>query len=220
MRPTASFEPTPTAQDAVGGLATLLGDGPHPAPRAAENEGGAVRRPARNDRANRPLPAARLLRDVVIGALLVVALNLFVVQVSIVRGHSMQPFLEDGDRLVVDKTSTGLSSLARFDVVVMESPKHNGVDYVKRVVGLPGERVALRRGVVWIDGKPIDEDFSHIADDADTREWKVPPGHLFVLGDNRPVSADSREFGLVPGDLVRGKVRARLWPLDRVAIWP
>lgn len=206
-------------------LASLLGDGPLPERKSRTQPGPVQVRGPRRDRdeskpgAKRPA-GRRFVRDLSIGALLVIALNLFVVQVSIVRGHSMRPFLDDGDRLVVDKAFTDLGNLRRFDVVVMQSPHRPDVDYVKRVIGLPGETVMLRCGLVWIDGAPVDEGFAHFADTDDTEAYVVPPGHLFVLGDNRPISADSREFGLVPGELVRGRVRARVWPLDRMAIWP
>ncbi len=163
---------------------------------------------------------ARLLQrvgfDIARGVVLIVLLNLFVLQISIVRGHSMQPSLQDGDRLVVDRLAYTMSEVGRFDVVVLRYPRDPQMDFVKRVVALPGERVAIIDGHVRVNGERLQEAFAHVVDHADMRELVVPPGHYFVLGDNRPVSCDSREFGLVEADMLRGKVRARFWPPARL----
>ena len=164
----------------------------------------------------------RLLRDSSLGVLLILLLNLFVLQVSIVRGHSMEPSLDDGDRLVVDRMfATTLRDVDRYDVVVMQSPDREGVDYVKRIVALPGETVSIRGGLLFVDGRAIDDaPYAYVADDSDVEPVAVPEGHVFVLGDNRAISADSRQFGLVASDLLRGRVIARIWPLGRLAFWP
>lgn len=157
----------------------------------------------------------RLLYDVLRGGLLIAIVNLFLIQVSIVRGHSMEPSLQDGDRLVVDRLAYALGDVQRFDVVVLRYPRDPQLDFVKRVVALPGESVRLERGKVYVNGKQLDEAFAHVSDRAFMREVVVPAGHYFVLGDNRPISCDSREFGLVEADMLKGKVRARFWPLSR-----
>jgi signal peptidase I len=167
----------------------------------------------------RRVALGRLGRAALRGALLVLAVQVFVVQVSVVRGHSMEPCLHDGDRLVVDRVSVALSGLERFDVVVLGNPTDPTVDYVKRVVGLPGDRVRLHRGVLMVNDRAVPEDFAPIQDAATTTEVLVPGGFLWVLGDNRPISRDSRDFGLVPVDLIRGKVRVRFWPPARLALW-
>lgn len=146
-------------------------------------------------------------------------LHAFVVQVSVVRGHSMEPSLHDGDRLVVDRVGPALAGVARFDVVILANPRDPSVDYVKRIAGLPGDVISLHDGALCIDGCPIPQDFGPVPDRADFDPLIVPAGHVFVLGDNRPISCDSREFGLVPVALLRGTVRARFWPLDRVALF-
>lgn len=161
----------------------------------------------------------RIRRDIVRGALLVLLVHVFVVQVSVVRGHSMEPCLWDGDRLVVDRLTCALSGVDRYDVVVLGNPRNPSVDYVKRVIGLPGDRVQLVDGSLMLNGSPVPQEFGPIRDSATTAEVQVPHGYLWVLGDNRPISCDSREFGLVPAELVRGKVRARFWPPERLAVW-
>ena len=181
---------------------------------------GAVARPvvvAESVAARRRRP--RLLREALLGAAVVLVLHLFFVQISVVRGHSMEPCLHDGDRLVIDRLACSLSGIDRFDVVVLRNPRDQTVDYVKRVIGLPGDHVRLVDGDLIVNGERVREFFGPIHDDATTREVVVPAGSLWVLGDNRPVSCDSREFGLVDIDLVRGTVRARFWPPDRLTLW-
>lgn len=163
--------------------------------------------------------AVRYLLDLWLGATLMVVFHLFVVQISVVKGHSMEPSLHDGDRLVVDRVACTLADVGRGDVVVMRYPRNPEVDFVKRVVGLPGDRVALRNGQLWVNGAMVEGDWTCIQDLETTGEIEVPDGNCFVLGDNRPISCDSREFGLVPESLLRGLVRARFWPLDRVAVF-
>lgn len=161
----------------------------------------------------------RFLVDALIGAGLMVLVHLFVVQISIVKGHSMEPSLQDGDRLVVDRVTCSLGEVHRGDVVVLRYPRNPAVDFVKRIVGLPGDRVALRSGQLWVNGVMAQDDFTCIIDHDTTHDVEVPKDCYFVLGDNRPISCDSREFGLVPADLLKGRVRARFWPLDRVAVF-
>ncbi len=172
---------------------------------------------SRRSSAEHPLALWRRFgRDLLRGAAVVVMLHLFVLQISVVRGNSMEPSLMDGDRLVVDRVTYSFADVDRFDVVVMRNPVNQSVDYVKRIVGLPGDVVELRRGRVHINGTMVQESFAHISDQDSTASLVVPPGSFFVLGDNRPISCDSREFGLVRSDLLKGKVRFRFWPLDRL----
>ena len=167
----------------------------------------------------RRLPrGARFLLDALLGATLMVAVHLFVIQVSIVKGNSMEPCLHDGDRLVVDRVSYNMANVQRGDVVVLRYPKNPAVDFVKRIVAVPGDRVAMHHGVLLVNGNPAD-DYGCIPDIETLPELQVPSGEFFVLGDNRPISCDSREFGLVPADLLKGKVRARFWPLNTAAVF-
>jgi signal peptidase I len=164
-------------------------------------------------------PWRRLARDAWRGAALVAALHLFVVQISVVRGHSMEPSLNDGDRLVVDRLAYSLGEVERFDVVVLRYPADPSVDFVKRVVGLPGDRIRIVGGALVVNGVPVEESFGHIPDHARLSERVVPAGHYFLLGDNRPVSCDSREFGVVAEELIKGKVRACFWPPHRMSVF-
>jgi signal peptidase I len=160
----------------------------------------------------------RLLLDLLLGATFVVVVHMFVVQISIVKGHSMEPSLWDGDRLMVDCVSCAFGEVQRGDVVVLRYPRNPDVDFVKRIVGLPGDRVALRCGQLYVNGVQQGTDWTCIADADNMDELVVPADNYFVLGDNRPISCDSREFGLVDRALLKGRVRARLWPLERLGL--
>ena len=181
--------------------------------------------PTRVDRMVAPRPSRparsaslRFALDALIGAALMIAVHAFVIQVSIVRGDSMEPALRDGDRLVVDRVAYSLADVDRGDVIVLRYPRDPEIDFVKRVVAVPGDRVELRAGTLLVNGAPAD-DYGCIPDFASMAEVTVTPSQFFVLGDNRPISCDSREFGLVSQDLIKGRVRARFWPLDTAAIF-
>ena len=160
----------------------------------------------------------RFLFDALLGAGLMVVLHLFVIQVSVVKGNSMEPCLHDGDRLVVDRVAYDLADVGRGDVVVLRYPKDPSLEFVKRIVGLPGDRVAMQRGTLLVNGEPCDS-YGAIADRQDLPDFVVPEGRFFVLGDNRPISCASREFGLVPQELLKGRVRARFWPLTTASVF-
>lgn len=163
-------------------------------------------------------PTARFVIDAALGATLMVLLHLFVIQVSVVKGTSMEPCLHDGDRLVVDRVSYSLADVERGDVVILRYPRNPAVDFVKRIVALPGDRVAMHDGMLIVNGAPAD-DYGCIPDHQMLAELTVPAGQFFVLGDNRPVSCDSREFGLLDESLLKGRVRARFWPLASLAVF-
>ncbi|MFT4513398.1 MAG: signal peptidase I [Planctomycetota bacterium] len=163
-------------------------------------------------------PGARFAIDALLGALLMVTVHLFVIQVSIVRGNSMEPALHDGDRLVVDRVTYNLASVGRGDVVVLRYPRNPKIDFVKRVVGVPGDHIAMRAGVLFVNDK-VSDDYGCIPDRENMNELVVPPREFFVLGDNRPISCDSREFGLVAEHLLKGRVRMRFWPLGAASVF-
>lgn len=136
---------------------------------------------------------------------------------SEVRGSSMKPGIHDRDRILVDHLSYLFTDVERGDIVVLRYPLDPSLDYIKRVVGLPGDEVAIRGDKVFVNGRLFDEPYvdDEFADPYTYMSTKVKPHHVFVLGDNRLRSSDSREFGQVDMGLLRGKVRFRLWPLTR-----
>lgn len=156
----------------------------------------------------------RLFLDLGLGGLAFTLAQVFLVQVAIVRGHSMEPSIQDGDRLIVDRVSPVFDGVGRGCVIVLRCPLAPHVDFVKRVVGVPGDEIAMEKGWLLVNGERFEDGAGEFILDATSfRPLRVPDGHYFVLGDNRPDSCDSREFGLVAAELVKGTVRARFWPL-------
>lgn len=135
---------------------------------------------------------------------------------SVVRGSSMNPGIHDGDRIVIDPWAYVFGAIQRGDVVVLKYPLDPSVDYIKRVIGLPGDEVVIESGRVWVNGVALDEPYVVDTDSLSRLATRVKPAHYFVLGDNRPRSSDSRDFGQVPAEYLRGRVEVRLWPFDRV----
>ena len=128
----------------------------------------------------------------------------------------MLPGLEDGQRLAVDWLAYVLSEPARGDVIVLERTGDGGGRQLKRIIGLPGEKVRTAEGRVWIDGLELEEPY--LANRPRTSgieegEWSVGNGEAFVLGDNRVLSTDSRTYGPVPREQIEGRAWLRYGPL-------
>jgi signal peptidase I len=160
----------------------------------------------------------------IFAALLSMLIITFVVQAFYIPSGSMEPTLQVDDRILVSKFSYRIGRIARGDVVVFHYPLNPGKDFVKRVVALGGERVELRDGVVLINDRPITELYPTAlagGDRACTTSYgpqTIPPGQLFVLGDNRCNSEDSRFFGFVPVQNVVGKALLVYWPPQRLGL--
>lgn len=137
---------------------------------------------------------------------------------SVVRGGSMSPGIHDGDRILVDQLSVALGGVQRGDIVVLRCPLDPRLDYIKRVVALPGEMVVVEAGRVIVDGRLLDEPYVERPDFHARLRMRVPQDSYFVMGDNRCHSSDSREFGVVAGEQLVGKVDWRVWPLDRAGM--
>ncbi|MFN0243791.1 MAG: signal peptidase I [Planctomycetota bacterium] len=135
---------------------------------------------------------------------------------SVVRGSSMSPGIKDGDRILVDHWSYMFQDVHRGDIVVLRYPLDPSLDYIKRVIGLPGETVRIEHGRVSVDGRWIDEPYVDEIDPRTAIVMRIESDSYFVLGDNRAHSSDSREFGLVPRENLRGKVDLRVWPPERM----
>lgn len=160
----------------------------------------------------------------IFAALLSLLIITFIVQAFYIPSGSMEPTLQVDDRILVSKFSYRLGRIARGDVIVFHYPLNPGKDFVKRVVALGGERVELRDGVVLINDLPITELYPTAlaaGDRACTTSYgpqKIPPSQLFVLGDNRCNSEDSRFFGFVPVENVVGKALLVYWPPQRLGL--
>jgi signal peptidase I len=194
-----------------------------------------------------PTTARRLRRGLALAVAilaLVLLLRAFILQAFWIPSRSMEPTLAPEDRVLVSKVATRFGGVRRGDVIVFDDPRPEpepdehpvsaflgwalaglgaatpaGQDFVKRVIALPGESWEIRRGVVYVDGRRLDEPYLNPT--VDTRSFgpaTVPPGRLFVLGDNRADSSDSRfsQLGYVPRDKVVGRVVAVIWPPSRM----
>jgi signal peptidase I len=166
------------------------------------------------------------LKSIGIGLIIFVFLRTFFISNYVVEGESMMPTLQDGNLLMINK----MSEIERFDIVVFHANTEE--DYVKRVIGLPGDTIEYKNDVLYINGKPYDEPYlapykEKLIDGLLTGDFtlyevtgqqKVPKGHIFVLGDNRLGSWDSRHFGFVSLDQVVGKVNLRYWPINEIDV--
>ncbi len=173
----------------------------------------------------------------VVAVLVAVLLRAFVVQTFFIPSGSMEPTLQIGDRILVNKLSYHLHGVDRGDIVVFSRPPTENCggpevnDLVKRVIGLPGDVISLSNGYVYIDGKRLDESWLPGSEQGVTvagptgnssnlaRPYRVPADNYFVMGDNRTDSCDSRYWGPINRSLIVGKVELRVWPLSSLHIF-
>ena len=137
-------------------------------------------------------------------------------QVYVVRGDSMRPTFEPGQHLLVSRMAYAASALSRGDVVVLRDPRDSGRRILKRVVGLPGEEVRIRDGLLFVDGVHMDEPYLGglpASVGLGNSTWGLGSSEYFVAGDDRVRSTDSREYGPVPEGLIVGRAWYRYWPL-------
>ncbi len=164
----------------------------------------------------------KFMRDVLgtlLPALLIaVMMHLFLAQSTIVYGQSMEPNYHTDERLIIEKITYHFRAPERGDVVVLKDPSGGPVPLIKRVVGLPGERVTIANGEVFIDGQPLHEPYLTQITPGPGRSWVLPPMSVFVLGDNRGNSRDSRYFGPVPLSDILGHAVFTYWPLEDLGL--
>jgi signal peptidase I len=159
-----------------------------------------------------------LLHDLSVAVLFCFFLISFVAQAFRVQGTSMQPLLSDGQRIIVNKFVYRFRPIDRGDVVVFWYPRDPSVSFIKRVVGLPGDSVELRRGVLYVNGRRVEEGYlaPGFRDHDSEPPVEVERGHYYVLGDHRGSSNDSRNWGEVPEKYIYGKAVYRFWPLSKL----
>ncbi|MCU1456256.1 MAG: signal peptidase [Actinomycetia bacterium] len=208
----ATGEPTAVTNGSVGSAG-----GPPP------SDGGTI--VPRGKPAPRKRSTARTLLEwggLIIAALLIAfVIKTYLVEAFYIPSESMTPTLLIGDRVLVNKLSYDLHDVHRGDIVVFKAPPGEETaqikDLVKRVVGLPGETIEGRGGHIYIDNKQLAEPY--LPKGVQSRVFpaeKIPPGHYYVLGDNRQNSKDSTYFHAINGNLIVGRVFLRIWPLNRI----
>jgi signal peptidase I len=174
---------------------------------------------------------------VVVAVVIAVLLRTFVIATFSIPSGSMEPTLQIGDRIVVDKLSYHLHGADTGDIIVFGTPPDEDcagppvADLVKRVIGLPGQTISLSEGQVYIDGKLLAEPWLPPSVRQETypgpsndpyslhQAFRIPAGDVYVMGDNRPESCDSRYWGPVPESTIVGKVDLRIWPLSRLGLF-
>ena len=157
-------------------------------------------------------------RDLVIALGLAAFIILFLYQPVKVEGTSMAPGLEDQERIFINKFVYSWEPIERGDIVVFRYPRDTSKSYIKRVIGVAGDRVRLEGGRVYVNGRALGEDYvpAGYADSSSYPETLVPSGFYFVLGDHRNMSNDSREFGPVEQKYIYGKAVFIYWPVEKI----
>jgi signal peptidase I len=167
----------------------------------------------------RSLPVLAVwLRDLVISLAISAFIIIFLYQPVKVEGTSMMPSLDDQERIFVNKFVYRLEPIQRGDIVVFRYPRDTSKSYIKRVVGVAGDRIRIDDGLVYVNNRPLGEDYvpSAFADDRSYPETVVPVKSFFVLGDHRSMSNDSRDFGPVKESFIYGKAVFGYWPMDKL----
>jgi signal peptidase I len=166
--------------------------------------------------------ALRVLRSWALDLLIAVAIAFFIILFVYlpvkVEGSSMEPGLEDQERIVINKLVYRWESISRGDIVVFHYPRDTRKSFIKRVIALPGDRVSISYGHVYVNGKPVEEPYvpEEFLDTRSYPEKIVPPNAYFVLGDHRSMSNDSRDFGPVLRSYIYGKAVFGYWPVEKM----
>lgn len=159
-----------------------------------------------------------VLETIVYAVLLALLLRTFVIQAFWIPSGSMIPTLEPGDRVLVLKFWYSLPKIEmkRGDIIVFKYPVDPKRDFVKRLIGMPGDTVEIKDGRVFVNNREIAEPYVQHPDNFSMEPIQVPLKKYFCLGDNRANSQDSRFWGFVPEDFVKGPAVFRYWPLSRI----
>jgi len=166
-----------------------------------------------------PLPVVAVwARDLLVSLAISAFIIIFLYQPVKVEGVSMMPGLEDQERIFVNKFVYRWAPIERGDIIVFRYPRDTSKSYIKRVIGVAGDRVRIVNGQVYVNGEALDEDYvpSDYADGRSYPELVVPRDSYFVLGDHRTMSSDSREFGPVNDRYIYGKAVFGYWPMEKL----
>ncbi len=150
------------------------------------------------------------------GLLVLIAFAVVALRPGQVSGYSMEPRIDSDELVLINALAYRFSQPERGDVVAFRHVRTGPSVYLKRVIGLPGDRVAIDRGTVLVNGAPLVEPYVQFGDARSFGAVTVPPNDYFVLGDNRPRSDDSRAWGFVPASDIVGRAMLGLWPPGRL----
>lgn len=157
-----------------------------------------------------------IVQTIGIAFVLALIITTFIVQGFVIPTGSMETTIMPHDRVFVNKFIYHFTEPQRGDIIVFKYPVDPSKDYVKRLIGLPGETVEMRNGIVYINNKPLDETYLTRPSSGNYGPITVEKGHYFMMGDNRDNSEDSRYWGLLPEKNIKGEVFMRFWPLNRI----
>jgi len=169
--------------------------------------------------ATRPLPVVAVwARDLIVSLAISAFIIIFLYQPVKVEGTSMMPGLEDQERIFVNKFVYRWEPIQHGDIVVFRYPRDTSKSYIKRVIGVAGDRVRIENGQVFVNGEALNEDYvpNEYADARSYPEVVVPRNSYFVLGDHRTMSNDSRDFGPVNERYIYGKAVFGYWPMEKL----
>lgn len=153
------------------------------------------------------------LQTIVLAVVLYFLIDSVIARVR-VENISMQPTLQSGEFILVNKLAYKLSDVTRGDIVIFHFPQDPREDYIKRVIGIPGDTITVQNSQVLVNNHPLTEPYI-AAEPQYTGTWTVPPDRIFVLGDNRNQSSDSHSWGFVPYENLVGKALVIYWPIDQ-----
>lgn len=166
-----------------------------------------------------------LIEFVAIAAAILIVIRFFIAEPHKVSGSSMVPNFHDGDYIITNKLATTLSEPKRGEVIILHNPRNQDQVFIKRIVGLPSERISIVDSTVYINNQPLPEGYlpkglktPGEAFLSEGEEITIPAGQYFVVGDNRPGSSDSREWGTIPKDLIVGAAFLRYWPPQKFTL--
>lgn len=160
------------------------------------------------------------LRDILISVAASFLIIMFLYQPVRVEGTSMQPELRDQDRLFINKFAYHFESISRGDVVVFHYPRDPEKSYIKRIIALPGDKLDIEDGRVYVNGTRVQEPYvpRDYRDSRSVPAIVIPQNEYFVMGDHRSISSDSRDFGPVERELIYGKAAFVYWPADNMGV--
>lgn len=166
-------------------------------------------------------------QTLVVFAAIGTAIYWLIAQPHKVSGSSMDPNFKNGDYIITDKVSYRFSEPRRGDIVVFKNPRDETQDFIKRVIGIPGDKVKVQNGKVYLNGSELKEPYlkSTIVTNPGSflregNEITVERGHYITIGDNRQASSDSREWGFITREEIIGKVFFRYWPATEIGLYP
>ncbi len=168
----------------------------------------------------RKSPMRELLETIALAVVIALVVRTFVVEVYRVQGSSMESTMHHGERVLVNKFShRWIRQPVPGDIIIFQYPRQPDKDFIKRVVAVAGDRFRMEEGKVYVNDRLLPEAPTVLATDSDYEEIVVPPDSVWVLGDNRNNSQDSRDFEEVPLENIRGMAFMRIWPLTRICFF-